>query len=902
LYIYISKRFVHLVLQMVKENDSRDSVFISIGSDVSPRLTLVSCKSSINVNQPRDRVMPYASPPASPEPSPPCFLSSRAPTMATPTEEDRAVELAQNASQSIKAGNLSDAARLLREANTIAPQLPQVQAGWVALKEEEDRSPLIEICKSWVRSKDREEGEKAMRIVKGQVLSSKNAEEAFGILMDFKGEDDTLDRVTGELLANPGAQRVLAKAVQDHPTQTYYEIFERGDDTIAGLIRVLLNRSVWPSDEVFIQGHRDCFMLSLAMMMEKALERPERAMKGVAALLAAYAEHLHGIIDADSFDVILTSLDIRVSQKLRSEATVATVQLLNLAPETGQELITKFVTSRVKRATADDLVIAFSAAAAIFPITKTIAAALFLTDGFVSTLVPLVQGKKSHKLEQATLELLSQACVDKACREAVNRHCREWLEDTVGDSADKHCANLAALVLVKLGEEETQPDGPQIVTHIKVDQDDLISRFKSMIVSSELESKQDSLEGLAFASLRPNVREELANDTRFLKQLIQTLQGTDSANALYGGLTILSNLTVYLPLQSEEDKRMDQLKAYANTRKPTAPDPLLDETHVTARCKRVLDAGAVPLLVQISKKGTPAALTQILQILLALSNGKSHRGILAQQGAVKLLIQIWDHISTTEATPTSTSSFLPTAKPNAAQALARILISTNPHHIFNAALPSSSAIRPLYSLLSPSDTPAWQLHCFESLLALTNLASLDALTQDIIVRTAFDKTNDDLLLSPNTLVRRAAVELVCNLMASASGIEKFADGSHRAAQRLHVLLVMTDVDDTATRSAAGGALAMLLSYEEGVTALLDQEKGISFLLGLCRDESEDIRHRGVVCLRSVVGVQGELGTRGAEALREGGAIEVLKGCLKESRRQEVLTMGVETLKILLGQA
>ena len=343
---------------------------------------------------------------------------------------------------------------------------------------------------------------------------------------------------------------------------------------------------------------------------------------------------------------------------------------------------------------------------------------------------------------------------------------------------------------------------------------------------------------------------------------------------------------------------MAQLKAYANTQKPSSPDPLLDEKHVSLRCRRVLESGVVPLLVSMVKKGSPAVLSQTLQILLSLSQDKTSRGTLAQQGAVKLLIQIWDHISALEQT-SGASVFPPAAKPNAAQSLARILISTNPSHVFNtgAALPSTSVIRPLLTLLTPSESSTWQLHAFESLLALTNLASLDLSTQDHIIRFAFDTVCDDLLLSPNALVRRAATELICNLMASPSGLEKFADGSSRAAQRLRVLLAMTDVEDAPTRSAAGGALAMLLSFDLGVKEVLKQDRGVEFLLELCRDENEDIRYRGVVCVRSIV----EIGTQGVDTVKGSGGVEVLKGVLKEARRQEVLSLGVETLKILLGQ-
>ncbi|KAH9865680.1 hypothetical protein J1614_009266 [Plenodomus biglobosus] len=824
--------------------------------------------------------------------------------MPNRSEEERALQLAQKAKTSTETGELAAAARYLREASSIAPEHPQIKAAWAKVREEEDKSELLTICKVWVRSHDEHDGERALMTMRKQGLKQKEAEQAMEILFEFKGEDDVLDQVTGELLQNQGAQAWLANAVREQPTRIYYEMFERGDDSIDGLLKVLLNRVVWPDDETFKAGHRDIFMLSLAMMMEEALEHPERAMKGIAQLLAHYAEHLKGIIDADSFDVILASLDIRLPASLRSQATLASIKLFELCPNTAGELISKFVTQKAKKGEANDLVIAFSAAAAIFPVAITAAAALFLTEGFVQSLVPVVQKKKSAKLEQATLELISAACTDKNCREAINRHCREWLEDLVAESQDKKRANLAALILVKLGEEQPPGEGPQIITPGKVDQSDLIASFKSMVIGGDSSSKQDSVEGLAYASLQPKIREDLSKSPKFLKRLIETMSDSSSPKSiLFGGLSIFVNITTYLPIQSEEEKRMAQLKDYANakvnkTQKSTDPDPLLNDANVSIRCKRVLDANIVPLLVHICKRASPSVHTQSSQILLSLSKEPKSRGTMAQQGAIKLLIQIWDHISTTASTSTTgTTPYPPTALPTTAQALSRLLISINPSHIFNAALPSTSAIRPLLSQLSRTESSTWQLHAFESLLALTNLASLDRSTQDHIIRSAFDTVVDDLLLSQNAMIRRAATELLCNLMASPVCISNFADTSEpRSKHRLHILLAMTDIDDAATRSAAGGALAMLLSVDLAVEAFLLQDKNVEWLLGLCQDEDEGIRHRGVVCLRSVAEVQ-----KGVTACREKGGVETLRTALKETRSPEVLSVGVETLKILLGQ-
>jgi hypothetical protein len=819
--------------------------------------------------------------------------------MAATTPDQRVLQLAQKADESTKLGDLTGAARFLREANALAPESTHVSEAWAKLRQEEDKSEVLTLCKVWVKSRDEDDGDRVLRAVQKPGLKTVEASQAMAILFDFKGEDDVLDQVTGELLQHAGAQTWLAHAVVEQPTRIYYEMFERGDDAMDGLLKVLLNRGVWADDDAFKNGHRDMFMLSLAMMMEEALEHPERAMKGIAQLLAHFTEHLKGIVDADSFDVILTSLDIRLPNSLRSQATLASIKLFELAPDTAGGLISKFVQHRAKKGQANELIIAFSAAAAIFPVAVTAAATLFLTEGFVGTLVPLVETKKSLKLEQATLELISAACVDKNCRDAVNKHCREWLEELVAESQDKKRANLAALVLVKLGEELPSTDGPQIVTPGKVDQSDLIASFKSMVIGGDMSSKQDSIEGLAYASLQPKVREDLSKSPKFIKRLIGTMsEPSVPSNILFGGLTIFVNITTYLPIQSEDDKRMAQLKAYANVQKAPPPSDLLKDPAVTTRCKRLLDANIVPLIVHVCKKGSPTILTQSSSILLSLSKDPKSRGSMAQQGAIKLLVQTWEQVaSTAESSTTGTTPYPPTASPTTAQALSRLLISINPAHIFNAALPSTSAIRPLVSQLSRTEDSTWQLHAFEALLALTNLASLDLATQDRILAAAFDIVVDDLLLNNHTMIRRAATELLCNLMASPTCIAAFADpDAARQTQRLHLLLAMTDVDDTPTRSAAGGALAMLLSVEVAVAALLRQDKGVEFLLGLCEDDDEDVRYRGVVCVRSVVEAE-----EGREACVGKGAADVLRGMLKATRRPEVLEGGVEVLKILLGQ-
>ena len=213
----------------------------------------------------------------------------------------------------------------------------------------------------------------------------------------------------------------------------------------------------------------------------------------------------------------------------------------------------------------------------------------------------------------------------------------------------------------------------------------------------------------------------------------------------------------------------------------------------------------------------------------------------------------------------------------------------------------TSAIRPLFLLLSddPSVEERDLLPVFESLLALTNLASTDDTARNPIIRLAFPQI-EELLLSNNKMVTRATVELICNLMQSPEGVAKFADGGKQASHRMQILLALSDSDDVATRSAAGGALASLTEWDTAVNAILERDRGVGLLLGLCQEDQEDLRHRGVVCILNVMTAPGKVGEWGVKKIKEEGGVDALKVCLKKSSKQEVLEIAVEALKMLIG--
>jgi protein unc-45 len=842
-------------------------------------------------------------------------------TTTASDEDQRATQLAESTADLIASGQLEQASRTLREASSLSSQNAAVQEAWNQLREEEARGPVVRLCKSWMMNRETRDVDEALQYLSRPQLAESSAHEAIELLMQkHTGESEGDDKLTAGLLRHQGARKYVAELMREHPTATFRQLFDRGDGSIEGLLATLFDDTVWHSEEAHIQAQRDAFMLALATMMQAGLDRPERAMTLITRLLTAEAEHLKGIIDSDSFDVIMYSLDLREPQHLRSQATLATAKLLELSPEVAQTLLTQFVTTRCAKPVTDDLILAFSAAAAIFPLAPAIGASLFLTEGFVPNFVNMVKGKQSQRLEQAGLALLNAACVDKLCREAIGKHCREWLQSLVNVAPFNHRSNSAALVLMKISETAVDEKGSRVRDlENTTTQEELVERFKGEILDDDLECRQDAVQGIGYAALKPSIKEELASDKEFLTNLVECLGGPSvDGSLLYGGITIFYLLCVYRRNRSEEQRNMAKLKAYANQTKPDDSDPLDDDAHVTARCRKVVDAGIVPVLVRSSKKASPATLGLIAAILLNLSKDSKHRGVLAQQGAVKLLIQIYESsVSTKQQTPMvpqlegSKSQLAGTPTPlAAAHALARILISVNPNHIFTAAsaLPLSSAIRPLVSLL-PSEEPSSfalkdngprdLLPSFESLLAITNLASTSDPTIDTIASKLFPAL-DDLLLHHNTMIQRAATELLCNLSASPGGAApRFADGSKGAKQRLHVLLALADAEDDATRSAAGGSLAMMTAWEGVVSGILARERGVKALVELANEDDDQMRHRGVVCLRNLVGVEGDLGVQARKAVKEEGGMEVLAKAIKESRVRDIVEIAVEALKLLM---
>jgi len=801
---------------------------------------------------------------------------------------------------------VQDGSRVLREAVSLAPENPNVKAAFYKIQKDDSEHVLGKLCQKLVSKDDEAAGKEALQYLsRSAEVPADVAKECMRLIMKprhtkIQALQDGI--LAGLLRESTAAKAFLAKTLHEcSDNHAFEEIYGLGDGAASGIAMVMLDPSAWSWSSAITRKscEADMFQLYLAKLLEVGDDHNGRALKGIARLMAADADDLHGFIDKDCFDLMLCCLDYRNSAEVRSQATLATAKYLEKSGDVGQQTLIQFVASKVTRQYNEDLVVAFSAAAGVFPVAPSVAAALFLTKGFVPALVPLLEKKaKSEKVEVAALEMLSAACIDSGCRKAIDRECKTWLQYVLKTGKGRR-PGLAAVVLAKLQGSSDANGGTKTPSkHTPNEVDDLVPRLTRMMADEVEESQQTSIEGLAYASVQPKVKHQLAKDIPFLKRVLQILQSSSpSSPVVFGGLTLFDNLTRFLPNMSEEQKRMSQLKAYANAAK-AAPraDPLDEAQAVSERCKAVVAAGIVPVLAGLTKSLSPTSIATVFDIMSSICRVTTARGTIVQQGGVRLLLRSYMAITGTSATEKK-------SRRTAAHALALILISTDPSLVFPASgsLPLSSAIKPLLSLLTedrsiPAEGPRDLLPTFEALLALTNLASIrSGVPAEAIIDQSWD-TVEELLLSNNTLIRRATTELVCNLMNCVKGLELFADESPAAGRRLHILLAMADVEDKETRKAAGGALSSVAPYDGAVKAILDRERGVEILLGLCEDEDEEIVHRGVVCVANVASIGGTVGAEAQSKIQEHGGVEVLRFIIRNAQSPAVRKVAITTLK------
>ncbi|KAF8167363.1 armadillo-type protein [Crassisporium funariophilum] len=527
---------------------------------------------------------------------------------------------------------------------------------------------------------------------------------------------------------------------------------------------------------------------------------------------------------------------------------------------------------------------------ALFQVDADAASSIFVKEGLVENLMDSVDLSPSDTLCQEVAHLLGQACGHKSCRKIMSPQIVRWLEFKSRAGGDPISRSAAAVALIKLTKGTGMDDPENGPYEARSEQrGELAKIMAEIIISGQTPSTVDAIEGLAYLSLEPSVKETLSKNPAFLKglfTLIPTPRSISSANSsdrnpvlVYGALVIICNLVSYPPRLSEEQKQVQKLKQMTKAGKAAAETAaeeysLDDDDHVKARIHSLIDAGVLPIFpAAISYTDSFGVRGSVGKSLLSIIEGKENRGKVLQAGGSKVLQLIVKKALLT--LPDSSQEKKPSIGPldlEPIQALAKLAITSSPLQVFGPNIGAMyDAIRPFSILLQHSSSNLLQR--FEAVMALTNLASHSPdMASRIANAEGLLNKAELLLLEEHTLVRRASVELICNLIAgSDEAFERYAGGGPNSATKIQILLALSDVDDLPTRLAASGALATLTAAPTACRALIDLQFDrhrflpiMALLIGpsasseqLTKEEDQALQtnpglvHRGVVCICNV---------------------------------------------------
>ena len=635
-------------------------------------------------------------------------------------------------------------------------------------------------------------------------------------------------------------------------------------------------------------------------------------------------------------------------QHIRDTATPPRGRVLGESDPATEALVKLFappIRDRFKETDSHELATAVSFFIALFQVDWQSAALIFLEDSVFESLVDSVDLTPSKELAGETARLLAQASAHKSCRERIlSSDLQEWLERSSRQTSDIFLRSASAVALIKLSRGTVEDSKGLATTSSEpsapspFNETELASLMKNLVLSGEDSSAiTNAVEGLAYMSIEPQIKETLSKDADFLSHLfnlvprpkknqaLSVLSTTNTAQ-IYGIAVIISKICSYRPRLSQEQEQITKLRQMANnssspgskSAKPVT-DLLDDDSSVRERCKRMTNAGVGDVLTgMVRVTNGKGVYISVAKAILGLVEDKENRGKLLQGGCSRALITVIRSFlppSTTPATQVEEPVLI------AMQALAKFAITASPLHVFGPDQgPTLDAVRPFsILLLHPSSSLLQQ---FEALMALTNLSSAgpEACSRIYKSEGLMNKV-EFMLLDDNQLVQRASTELICNLITGSDEVFDRYGGQEDTASsksKLQILIALSDVEDTHTRLAASGALATVASSPNACKALyslqMERHRVLPILAQLIDPTLENdytapdptyaagLLHRGVVCIRNFLA---SLDNESLEALvpdaKSSGLAQGLVKVVKsngEAQNMSILQPAAEALKKL----
>ncbi|KAG4301014.1 hypothetical protein PCK1_002713 [Pneumocystis canis] len=615
------------------------------------------------------------------------------------------------------------------------------------------------------------------------------------------------------------------------------------NDIIETIFLIFSKKHLWLCTKTWELSLLNFFNIISKEMEESKKERQIILLKNILNIFSSGNTVFQIFCDSHLLYSILTLFDYGNNKEIRKLSSLIMSELLkknDITENSLENLIFDFILKCLENNTNKKKIEMYSIFIHLFTINSSIAASLFLKDGFLEEICSNIEND-NNKVNIFLLEMISSSCINIDCR---NKLLEVFIPilNNLKEQENIRISSLSKIIIMKLTDQINKKKD----FHDKENILKLAKNIVSLISQDYIDIDMSLIEGLAYISMFSYVKEYLVSEKKIFTTISKRIKEDPTDNGfIFAALSCIKNIVNYKLKLTEEQKQIIKLKAMLQEPLENYHDILESDEKVTERCFKIINYQMLTTLNLASSCQSDNIKTLCSKIILSLSTEPKHRILLAKQGTIRILYNIIKDCQTGALT-------IEDSKDNfqypAIISLVKMLITVNPNLIFDRSrFQVDDIVKSIYECLKVSENndPLVQ---FECLLALTNLVSINIEIREKFVSILWPMI-DSLWLSNNQLIQRSAVELLCNLVACPSGIEMFKKHKKR---KIHILLALADSLDKKTRCAAGGALAILSGDLFICQTILEEKKGIKIILDMMTEETDDLIHRGLVCMANII--------------------------------------------------
>ncbi|KRX26976.1 Protein unc-45 -like protein A, partial [Trichinella nelsoni] len=398
---------------------------------------------------------------------------------------------------------------------------------------------------------------------------------------------------------------------------------------------------------------------------------------------------------------------------------------------------------------------------------------------------------------------------------------------------------------------------------------------KYLLENKSIDICRWAAEGLAYLTLDADVKEWLVSDVNLIRRLVAFAKQAGQL-CVFGVSTILVNLTNTYD-KKEPEPELIELAKFAKHHIPVA-NPKDSDEYVKNRIELLVNEGAVSACVALSNTESERCREFLARALRGFTTEPQHRGIVVQEGGVKLLIDLAQRCTEE-------------GKIIAAHALARIGITMDPKMAFSGQR-CYEVVKPIISLLHP-DMSAEQN--YEALLALTNLAAVsDSVRNKMVQEKVLAKLEEFWFLQEHEPLRAASAELFHNLLLNEKVFEQVAKPG---TDRLKLWLLYCSEEDDERLALISTSAVLLLTEDAAVCSRIVQEhpNWPDLFKVPCMHENEQLQLNAIACVKNLM----SSGKEAAAQVVSSELFEILVAICKlpKSNREKAAALAYETLKL-----